>query len=39
MKLLTYSINQQGNDIEKKYRTGIYSNNQNHLEGKKLLRK
>lgn len=26
-----YSINQQGNDIGKKYRTGIYSNNKNHL--------
>jgi len=26
-----YSINQQGNDIGEKYRTGIYSNNQNHL--------
>ena len=26
-----YSINQQGNDIGKKYRTGIYSNNQDHL--------
>ena len=26
-----YSINQQGNDIGKKYRTGIYSDNQNHL--------
>ena len=26
-----YSINQQGNDIGKKYRTGIYSNNQHHL--------
>jgi peptide-methionine (S)-S-oxide reductase len=31
MKLLTPSINQQGNDIGEKYRTGIYSNNQNHL--------
>ena len=26
-----YSINQQGNDIGEKYRTGIYSNNQHHL--------
>lgn len=26
-----YSINQQGNDIGEKYRTGIYSNNQDHL--------
>lgn len=26
-----YSINQQGNDIGQKYRTGIYSNNQNDL--------
>ncbi|MGJ8549606.1 peptide-methionine (S)-S-oxide reductase [Winogradskyella wichelsiae] len=26
-----FSINQQGNDIGKKYRTGIYSSNQNHL--------
>ena len=26
-----YSINQQGNDIGKKYRTGIYSENQNYL--------
>ena len=26
-----YSINQQGNDVGEKYRTGIYSNNQNHL--------
>ena len=26
-----YSINQQGNDIGEKYRTGIYSYNQNHL--------
>ncbi|OAD44975.1 peptide-methionine (S)-S-oxide reductase [Polaribacter atrinae] len=26
-----YSINQQGNDIGEKYRTGIYSDNQNHL--------
>ena len=26
-----YSINQQGNDIGEKYRTGIYSNNHNHL--------
>ncbi|WP_218598579.1 peptide-methionine (S)-S-oxide reductase [Polaribacter sp. NJDZ03] len=26
-----YSINQQGNDIGEKYRTGIYSNHQNHL--------
>jgi peptide-methionine (S)-S-oxide reductase len=24
-----YSINQQGNDIGEKYRTGIYSNDQN----------
>jgi peptide-methionine (S)-S-oxide reductase len=27
-----YSINQQGNDIGVKYRTGIYSKNQNHLQ-------
>ena len=26
-----YSINRQGNDIGEKYRTGIYSKNQNHL--------
>ena len=26
-----YSINQQGKDIGEKYRTGIYSNNKNHL--------
>ena len=26
-----YSINQQGTDIGEKYRTGIYSNNENHL--------
>ena len=26
-----YSINQQGNDIGAKYRTGIYSDNQDHL--------
>ena len=26
-----YSINRQGNDIGKKYRTGIYSHSQNHL--------
>ncbi|MDG1821782.1 MAG: peptide-methionine (S)-S-oxide reductase [Flavobacteriaceae bacterium] len=26
-----YSINQQGSDIGKKYRTGIYSENQKHL--------
>jgi peptide-methionine (S)-S-oxide reductase len=26
-----YSINQQGNDIGEKYRTGIYSNDQNQL--------
>ncbi|RXP60894.1 peptide-methionine (S)-S-oxide reductase [Lutibacter sp. HS1-25] len=26
-----YSINQQGNDIGEKYRTGIYSEHQNHL--------
>ena len=26
-----YSINQQGNDIGEKYRTGIYSNNKKHL--------
>ncbi|WP_341222040.1 peptide-methionine (S)-S-oxide reductase [Polaribacter atrinae] len=26
-----YSINQQGNDIGEKYRTGIYSDNQNQL--------
>lgn len=26
-----YSINQQGNDIGEKYRTGIYSDHQNHL--------
>lgn len=27
-----YSINKQGNDIGQKYRTGIYSENNNHLE-------
>ncbi len=27
-----YSINKQGNDIGLKYRTGIYSGNNNHLE-------
>ena len=26
-----YSLNQQGTDIGEKYRTGIYSDNQNHL--------
>jgi peptide-methionine (S)-S-oxide reductase len=26
-----YSINQQGNDVGEKYRTGIYSDNENHL--------
>lgn len=26
-----YSINQQGNDIGEKYRSGIYSSNKNHL--------
>ena len=26
-----YNINQQGNDIGEKYRTGIYSDHQNHL--------
>ncbi|NIJ45273.1 peptide-methionine (S)-S-oxide reductase [Wenyingzhuangia heitensis] len=35
-----YSINQQGNDIGEKYRTGIYSNNQNHLlKAKKYIAK
>lgn len=27
-----YSINKQGNDVGKKYRTGVYSTNQEHLE-------
>lgn len=27
-----YSLNQQGNDTGKKYRTGVYSENRNHLE-------
>ena len=35
-----YSINQQGNDIGEKYRTGIYSNHQNHLsKAKNCLKK
>jgi peptide-methionine (S)-S-oxide reductase len=35
-----YSINQQGNDIGEKYRTGIYSNNQNHLlKAEKCIKK
>ncbi|WP_158838057.1 peptide-methionine (S)-S-oxide reductase [Polaribacter sp. L3A8] len=35
-----YSINQQGNDIGEKYRTGIYSDNQNHLlKAKKYIQK
>jgi peptide-methionine (S)-S-oxide reductase len=34
-----YSINQQGNDIGEKYRTGIYSNNQNHLKAKNCIKK
>jgi peptide-methionine (S)-S-oxide reductase len=34
-----YSINQQGNDIGGKYRTGIYSNNQNHsVKGQKIIK-
>lgn len=27
-----HSLNQQGSDVGKKYRTGVYSENQNHLE-------
>ena len=27
-----YSLNQQGDDVGLKYRTGVYSKNQNHLE-------
>ena len=27
-----YSLNKQGEDIGEKYRTGVYSNNQKHLE-------
>ena len=27
-----YSVNKQGNDIGKKYRTGVYSENKSHLE-------
>lgn len=27
-----YSLNKQGNDIGKKYRTGVYSENRNHLD-------
>jgi peptide-methionine (S)-S-oxide reductase len=27
-----YSLNQQGNDVGEKYRTGVYSLNPNHLE-------
>ena len=27
-----YSLNQQGNDVGKKYRTGVYSLNPNHLK-------
>ncbi|MBU2997922.1 peptide-methionine (S)-S-oxide reductase [Cellulophaga baltica] len=35
-----YSINQQGNDVGEKYRTGIYSNDINHLlEAKKCIKK
>ena len=35
-----FSVNQQGNDIGEKYRTGIYSNNQNHLlRAKKCIKK
>ena len=35
-----YSINQQGNDIGEKYRTGIYSKNKNHLStAKKCIKK
>jgi len=35
-----YSINQQGNDVGEKYRTGIYSNDQNHLlKAKKSIQK
>jgi peptide-methionine (S)-S-oxide reductase len=35
-----YSINQQGNDKGEKYRTGIYSENQNHLlKAKNYLKK
>ena len=34
-----YSINQQGKDIGKKYRTGIYSNNQDHIiQAKKCIK-
>jgi peptide-methionine (S)-S-oxide reductase len=35
-EIIDPSINQQGNDIGEKYRTGIYSNNQNHLLKAKL---
>lgn len=28
-----YSVDQQGPDVGRKYRTGVYSNNANHLEG------
>ncbi|QVY66957.1 peptide-methionine (S)-S-oxide reductase [Polaribacter sp. Q13] len=35
-----YSINQQGNDVGEKYRTGIYSDNQSHLlQAKKCIQK
>jgi len=35
-----YSINQQGNDIGQKYRTGIYSDHQKHLlKAKKCIQK
>ena len=35
-----YSLNQQGNDVGEKYRTGIYSNNQNQLiKAKKCIQK
>lgn len=27
-----YSLNKQGNDTGKKYRTGVYSENRNHLD-------
>ena len=32
-----YSLNQQGNDIGKKYRTGIYSKNKIHLESARIF--
>lgn len=35
-----YSVNQQGNDVGEKYRTGVYSENPRHLkEGKAFIEK